>query len=183
MPLMSPPAQNALPAPVTTSARMAGSRATRSSACSSSVRMASSMALRTWGRFRVSVPMPSVTSSSTAQDVSIMMRSGCGRNGTGSLLHLQASVANHLSPAFLLGGHVIGKLRWRTHVDDQALVGHALLERWRLHGLGDRGVQSRNDVFGGARRRIDAVPAFGLVARHAGFVQRGQIGKGGRALG
>jgi hypothetical protein len=50
---MSPPAQKALPAPVSTSARTLSSRFTRSSAAMSSPRMSSLMALRTSGRSRV----------------------------------------------------------------------------------------------------------------------------------
>ena len=61
MPLMSPPAQKPLPAPVSTRARMALSAVTDSSAAMNSVRMSSLMALRLSGRFSVSVAMPSVT--------------------------------------------------------------------------------------------------------------------------
>ncbi|MOA52644.1 hypothetical protein D3C78_1759780 [compost metagenome] len=63
MPLMSPPAQKPLPAPVSTRALTALSAATRSSASMNSVRMSSLMALRLSGRFRVMVATASVTCS------------------------------------------------------------------------------------------------------------------------
>ena len=60
----SMPAQNARPAPVTTTARTASSRASVRKTCSSSRAIVRSNALSASGRFRVSVAMPS---SSTDQ--------------------------------------------------------------------------------------------------------------------
>ena len=58
------PAQNARPEPVTTTARTSSSRASVRNTCSSSRAMVRLKALRASGRFRVSVAMPS---SSTSQ--------------------------------------------------------------------------------------------------------------------
>ena len=61
MPLMSPPAQKPLPAPVSTKALIALSAATISSASMNSLRIASLIALRLSGRFRVIVAIEDST--------------------------------------------------------------------------------------------------------------------------
>ncbi len=66
MPEMSPPEQNDLPLPVSTTARTASSAATRSSTAMNSARNASLMALRTSGRLSVTIATASSTVSSTS---------------------------------------------------------------------------------------------------------------------
>jgi hypothetical protein len=61
MPAMSPPAQKALPAPVSTTARTARSAPMRSSASMNSLRIASLIALRLSGRLKARVAMPPCT--------------------------------------------------------------------------------------------------------------------------
>ena len=64
MPLISPPAQNALPRPVSTSDRIALSLVTAWSASTNSERMSSLMALRRSGLLRAIVATPASTENS-----------------------------------------------------------------------------------------------------------------------
>ncbi|MNL27988.1 hypothetical protein D3C87_1496170 [compost metagenome] len=81
MPATSPPAQKPLPLPVSTSARMSRLAVTCSSATISSLRMASLMALRLSGRFRVSTAMPSRTANWISWKSGRWVMSGLGKIG------------------------------------------------------------------------------------------------------
>ncbi len=69
MPLMSPPAQNALPAPVRMITRTSGLAFSASSSARSVSRVTSSSALRALGRFSVSTATGPVTWHRTALSV------------------------------------------------------------------------------------------------------------------
>src|SRR5215211_2001777 len=78
----SPPAQNAVPAPVRTTARVAGSSAAASSAPPSVWASSSSSALRASGRLRVSTATPSSSRSHRTRSP-VMARGGGARRGSG----------------------------------------------------------------------------------------------------